>query len=52
VFGHIHEHHGALISKREINGELVDFVSVNAAMMHGDQAIIVDLKKDLPSTSS
>ena len=44
VFGHIHEHHGALVTRRTIDGEETEFVSVNAAMMHGDQAVIVDLR--------
>ena len=41
VFGHIHEAHG--IQKTPRGGSSSELVSVNAALVEGGQAIIVDL---------
>lgn len=49
VFGHIHEDHGATVMKRRYGCKEAEFVSVNAAMMHNGQAVIVDLKRGLDS---
>ena len=47
VFGHIHENHGVLVTKKIVEGKEFEFLSVNAALMRGGKAVIVDLKDEI-----